>query len=629
MVRPGDSLGNLSARSARGGAPAEDRGLVRPRTASRGLFAAAPVSARLSAEGPSRLATMAPSPRTAAPVSRPVSRPQTATATGTTTPRPLDTSARPLDTACSGTHPPGSPARATQATPQQRRRAYAVAPAVAPPAVAAGATALSSRCALPGTAQPVAKWRADSPAKLCSPGTGATSHYSLCSGPAEAATGSREEQDDVSASAMYYADWSDPALFASPRDGSLSQQALMSMGSSASHSGSAAASSTALCEPLAVVTPRAEVPPLATPRDLEGDSDGEAFTIEREKCLLLAAISGLSATADAAVRRAEAAEAAMRRKQTAETAEDASVLAAQQALEARIRDSVMLEVRDAVRAAAEEATVELRAAAQEIRRLRADAAAREARTPSCAEASREAMAQMRSVMEELRRLRGAGDPVSEASCEACQVTERASGEEHWAGCNLSTAPTSEGSSPTQPPESQALASEGLSSDETTFTAVRPGLFRVEEPVTYAGDDMGQVVVREDDANGFSRTFSEADRLRVRDVVSKLERQRELSAVRDQRLGHSASTAAIKYTAAWPETPAPRHAESRPRPTAIFTGVTLMPTPASPMPSSSPSNVGPMLGRLSGGPPGGTTLGPRSASAAPPGRTEARSYTELM
>jgi len=97
----------------------------------------------------------------------------------------------------------------------------------------------------------------------------------------------------------------------------------------------------------------------------------------RERHLLMAVINNLRVVADAALDRAETAEEAAKAAERSEAAAVQRCRAAESAqtmqssIEARIRDSVVAEVHEAVRAASEEATVELRAAAAEIRRLRA------------------------------------------------------------------------------------------------------------------------------------------------------------------------------------------------------------------------------------------------------------------
>lgn len=130
----------------------------------------------------------------------------------------------------------------------------------------------------------------------------------------------------------------------------------------------------------------------------EGHHPDAGSGLRNEQHLLLQAIDGLRKTAEAALERAQAAEADARKHQAAaEAAErskaaelqrlrEAGRLAAalfedgqrerepqrgvQRSFEARIADSVAAEVRAAVRAVSEEATVELRAAAEELRRLR-------------------------------------------------------------------------------------------------------------------------------------------------------------------------------------------------------------------------------------------------------------------
>mmetsp|Transcript_48459 Transcript_48459/g.96394 ORF Transcript_48459/g.96394 Transcript_48459/m.96394 type:complete len:423 (+) Transcript_48459:68-1336(+) len=121
--------------------------------------------------------------------------------------------------------------------------------------------------------------------------------------------------------------------------------------------------------------------------------------MRNEQHLLLVAIDGLRKAAEAALDRAQAAEAdALKHREAAEAVErskaaelqrlrEAGRLVAalfedgqrekeqqcgvvQGSLEARIANSVVAEVRAAVRAVSEEAAVELRAAAEELRRLR-------------------------------------------------------------------------------------------------------------------------------------------------------------------------------------------------------------------------------------------------------------------
>jgi len=90
---------------------------------------------------------------------------------------------------------------------------------------------------------------------------------------------------------------------------------------------------------------------------------------EHERLLLLAAIDNLRQAAEAALERAEAAErseaAAMQRLKAAE-----NVQVMQQKIEARIKGCVIEEVQAVIRAASSEATAELRAAAEEIKQLR-------------------------------------------------------------------------------------------------------------------------------------------------------------------------------------------------------------------------------------------------------------------
>jgi len=500
-----------------------------PRSVSRGLFSTSSSSGLQPPEGVA-LAAALPA-RLPAPPARPVARPQPA-------PRPLET-----------------------ATPQQRRRACVISPA-APPA-----PALGSRCAVPGTAHPpLAKRRADSPAKICAPASRAPSHYLLSACSSETHMPSVEDLDD--ASMMYHADWCNPALF------SMSQASASSSASDAVRMPSSSAS--AACPVL----------PLSTPR--EEAASGVRISIEEERNLLMEAISGLTVAADAALRRAEAAEAVVRRREAddaleaerlavSEFQQDPRTVAMRRDLEVRIRESVMAEVRETVRAATAEATVELRAAAEEIRRLRAVAPAHDACARASAQASREAMADLRSVVQELRSLRE-GETSSEANCEVEEGVGHMVSERHWAGCGLSTRATSGGSSPTQPVDSQALASEGLSSDEPAFTMGRAGFFGAEEPVSLGGSADIFPSAREDGPCRHARSYScgEAEPLRVRDVVSKLERQREQSAIRP-RLNTSASTAAIRNCSALTEVPSSSR-RSDPHPMRSSTGLGQMATP---------------------------------------------------
>jgi len=144
------------------------------------------------------------------------------------------------------------------------------------------------------------------------------------------------------------------------------------------------------------------MPSLLTSREsqsAEGQHPEAGNGLRNEQHLLVLAIDGLRKTAEAALERAEAAEAdARKHRAVAEAAErskaaelqrlrEAGRVAASlfeegqrerepqhgvvpQSLEARIADSVVAEVRAAVRAVSEEAAVELRAAAEELRRLR-------------------------------------------------------------------------------------------------------------------------------------------------------------------------------------------------------------------------------------------------------------------
>jgi len=93
-----------------------------------------------------------------------------------------------------------------------------------------------------------------------------------------------------------------------------------------------------------------------------------------------------------------------------------------QSLEARIRDSVMAEIREAVRSASKEATEELRAAAAEIRRLRttvttcSDGMAKT--TPSAGPAGLEVVTDLRLMVEEIRKMlhiQGSNNAVIEAT----------------------------------------------------------------------------------------------------------------------------------------------------------------------------------------------------------------------
>lgn len=107
--------------------------------------------------------------------------------------------------------------------------------------------------------------------------------------------------------------------------------------------------------------------------------------IQRERRFLLATISALRKAAEAALDRAETAEVtALECLAAADAAEQSQAAtlkqlqaaeknqAMQQSIELRIRDSVTAEVHATISAVSQEATAELRAAVEEIRRLRAD-----------------------------------------------------------------------------------------------------------------------------------------------------------------------------------------------------------------------------------------------------------------
>jgi len=119
-------------------------------------------------------------------------------------------------------------------------------------------------------------------------------------------------------------------------------------------------------------------------RSCEDLSDVED-EIQRERHFLLATISALRRAAEAALDRAETAEVtALECLAAADAAEQSQAAtlkqlqaaekshAMQQSIELRIRDSVTAEVHATISAVSQEATAELRAAVEEIRRLRAD-----------------------------------------------------------------------------------------------------------------------------------------------------------------------------------------------------------------------------------------------------------------
>jgi len=113
---------------------------------------------------------------------------------------------------------------------------------------------------------------------------------------------------------------------------------------------------------------------------------GNPEDLERERFLLLAAIDSLRQAADAALERAEFAErseaAAVQRLRAVENAQ-----VMQQTFEARIKESVIEEVQAAIRAASSEATAELRAAAEEIKHLRLNGGHHDVRLGSASSAA--------------------------------------------------------------------------------------------------------------------------------------------------------------------------------------------------------------------------------------------------
>jgi len=119
-------------------------------------------------------------------------------------------------------------------------------------------------------------------------------------------------------------------------------------------------------------------------RSCEDLSDVED-EIQRERHFLLATISALRRAAEAALDRAETAEVtALECLAAADAAEQSQAAtlkqlqaaekshAMQQSIELRIRDSVTAEVHATISAVSQEATAELRATVEEIKRLRAD-----------------------------------------------------------------------------------------------------------------------------------------------------------------------------------------------------------------------------------------------------------------
>lgn len=600
MGRPGEAPGGPQQQRPRGGAVLlEERGGLRtPRPGSRGVAAGATASPTATAgelpEWPSR-----PS---ASPPARPVAH----------LPQPLET-----------------------ATPQQRRRSSA-----------AGVTVLGSRCVPQGTVSGPEHRRPDSPAKVIGAvggrGAAAAAHFSLCAAAGDGAASGEEADEGLALPAMYRADWCNPALFA-PGSGGSPRKA---------RAGPRA--STGAQSPIVAVA--------QTPREEDAEAAaGGTLSVARERELLLAAIGGLSAAADAALRRAEAAEAAVKQGKTAEAsastrrpqaakvlsasglvttqrteaaaenmedvppvsgathaepgafAKDVGTAAARRALEARIRDSVMAEVRDAVRAAAEEATAELRAAAEEIRRLRAGTPTRGL---DCAGCTREAAAELRAAVEELRHLRGGWRDSAVAGGEVEEATALgASCEQHWAGRASrggASSLTSGGSSPAQPNSgSQVSAPEGTASEDAAEIA----LFGMEESTAaLAGSvEFSRSTSQEDAIICHARSVCEAEPLRVRDVVSKLERQREQSTVRAPRAGPPPSAAAPERASrnvAWAELP--RRVEPQRAHTALG-GTLLTPAPAIATPAGGPT---PLRARWSSSTPAGTPPAARSFSAAP-------------
>lgn len=374
--------------------------------------------------------------------------------------------------------------------------------------------------------------------------------------------GQEEFAEEGSAVALYQSDWCNPALFtariSSPKQATLQNIPTM-----------------AVCKDTQPATKlREQVSPnpiILSPepkRREQALSNATDSAVESERALLLAAINGLSAAADAAIRRAEAAEAAMRAAEARQEArqevrqppiaqrvvQDPCSAASMRALEARIRDSVMAEVKDAVRTAAEEATSELRAAAEEIRRLRAQAPADDERAKAPPEASCEKVQAMEEMLQEIRRLRTSTSLSlgEDAACETEEATTaRSTSEQQWAGLSR---PSSGGSSPFLPPP--VISGESTSSDEAEEPPPRD--YPSEDPIAIENS----LDSREDEPHVLTKTSREAERLRVRDVVSKLERQREKSNVRSSRLIPSASTSNLGRAV---ETSLTRRSETHPRP----------------------------------------------------------------
>jgi len=269
---------------------------------------------------------------------------------------------------------------------------------------------------------------------------------------------------------------------------------------------------------------------LSTPRQ------EDRVAVERERSLLLAAITGLRDAADAAMQRAEAAEemalqsaeavkvaqaaeaAALQRAKAAEAAEDSCISSLRRALKERLRDAVVSEVQAAVRSAAEEATAELRAAAEEIRRLRADACAR----------SNDAVALDSSTrtMRDAAESAAAGTGDEQWACPESCASGRTSGH--------ASAPESGDSSPAQHdaggPEAFGARPALLSTQTTAALGAASSKLCGRSP---KGSLQGAVLCR-------ARCEGEAEPLRVRDVVSKLERQREKSSVRVSRTRSAAA-----------------------------------------------------------------------------------------
>jgi len=139
-----------------------------------------------------------------------------------------------------------------------------------------------------------------------------------------------------------------------------------------------------------------------------GEEEHWEDTVWRERHLLMAVINNLRSVADAALDRAETAEEAAKAAERSEAAavqrcrEAESAQTMQSSIEARIRDSVVAEVHEAVRAASEEATAELRAAASEIRRLRARPISVSGMSSAGLEPEAEAVADEHAPMNELR-----------------------------------------------------------------------------------------------------------------------------------------------------------------------------------------------------------------------------------